>query len=304
MSLQALLGPVASRLEQCRNFEELREVLVSEFSSAAPIDVRTQIRLTNHTNSDVLQVVNTGRDDWHGVAVKDSSGRETKLGIGVGSQGIVANEFLPNRNYSIDPTLAAQHYDGLNVGSGYGARDGFWTRLTGTLKAGWGRFFDSYFQSVKTWHPPATADQFSLNGNPKWLPSDPCGWTVLRCSITAVNNDTLTCTVINDGSGTDPAAIIGATITVAKDCHLQRTPWDGKTINGITYTYIDSQTRTATASSSSTSETQVVYPKYRVQGDPADPCSDLYVRWVANRTDVSGVWYIDLNTAARHWVVA
>lgn len=302
MSLQALLGSLATLIDEARTLEELKHVLSSGFSSAAPIDVRTPIRLTNHTNGNVLQVVNTGRDDWHGLSIQDAAGRETTIGIGLASAGLVANEVIPDRNFSLDPDAVTAHYNGVTVGSGYGPQQGFFQKLTGIVKGGWGRFFDSYFQSLTTWHPPATADQFSMNGNRKWMPCDPVGWTVLRCCVTAVNNDTLTCVVIDDGSGNDPAGIIGSTITVAKDCHLQRTPWDGLTIGGVTYTYSDSQTRTATSGSGA--ETQVVYPKYRVEGDSYDPCSCIYARWAANRTDVSGVWYIDLNTAARHWVVA
>ena len=124
------------------------------------------------------------------------------------------------------------------------------------------------------------------------------GLPVLRCRITAINNDTLTCLVVDDGTASSP--LLGTTITVAKDCHLQRTPWHGQTFNGITYTYSDSQTRTA--NNGVTTVTQVVYPAYYVHGSPYTPCAEIYARWVLNKTDVTNVWYIDLNTGARHWV--
>lgn len=304
MSLQALFGEQVARIEDAKDLDELKRVLVDVLSSAAPIKLSTPLVLDNRTNSPAIRIVNTGRDDSIGLSITDRSGRQTTLGIGLGNTGLVANEIIPDRNFVLDPATVQAKYAGQNVGSGYGTPTSG-TGIFGTIKnmlvkPGWGKLFDSYIKSLKTWHPPNTADQFSLNGNNKWWPSDPCGWTVLRCKITAVNNDTLTCVVIDDSSGSDPASIIGSTITVSKDCHLQRTPWDGKTIEGITYTYSDSQTRTA--NDGVTTTTQSVYPKYRVDGDSYDPCSCVYVRWVANRTDLTGTWYIDLNTAARHWV--
>ena len=308
MSLQALMGSLATLIDEARTLEELKQVLSSGFSSAAPIDVRTPIRLTNHTNGPGIQIVNTGRDDSQGLSVTDASGREITLGIGLGNQGIVANEIVPNRNFILDATAVQAHFAGSDVGSGYTSQQGFFRQLTGIIKGGWGRFFDSYFQSVKTWHPPATADQFSMNGNRKWMPSDPLGWTVLRCRVTAVNNDTLTCLVIDDGSGPDPAGILGSTITVAKPCSLQRTPWDGTSYGGITYVYSNSQTRTA--NDGVTTETQIVEPAYHAFGESCSspylgacwPCYDVYVRWVGNRTDIASVYYLDLNVDARHWV--
>lgn len=306
MSLQAILGPYASELLEARTLEELKQTLYSIFTSAAPIDVRTPLKINNHMNQEAIQIVNTGRDTQYGISVKDSDGRETTLGIGLGSSGIMASEIVPNKNFTLDPSIVAQHFNGQNVGSGLGvgvSGSGVPnTIINYEVKPGWGSLLDSYLKSPQTWHPAATADQFSMNGVRKWWPTDPVGWTVIRCRITAVNNDTLTCVVIDDGSGSDPQGIIGSTVTVAKDCHLQRTPWDGQTIGGVTYTYSDSQTRTA--NDGVTTEDQVVYPKYRVDGDSYDPCSCVYARWVANRTDLSGTWYIDLNTAARHWVVA
>lgn len=308
MSRQALLGDLANEIDEAKTLEELKRVLSHGFSSAAPIDLRTPIKFTNHTNDNALQIVNTGRDDYHGVSVKDADGRETTLGIGLGSRGLVANEVIPSRNFTLDPDQVQAHFTGTDVGSGYTTTQGFWHTITGIVKAGWGRFLDSYTLSPQTWHPPHTADQYSQNGNRKWMPSDPLGWTVLRCRVTAINNDSLTCLVIDDSSGTDPAGILGSTITVAKPCSLQRTPWDGTSYNGITYTYSDSQTRVA--NDGVTKETQVVEPAYHAYGESCSspylgacwPCYDLYVRWVGNRTDLASTYYIDLNVDARHWV--
>ena len=302
MSLQALFGEQVSRIEDAQDVEQLKRVLIDILSSAAPIRLGTPLKLDNRTNSAAIQVVNNGRDDSVGLSISDKSGRQTTLGIGLGNTGLVANEIIPDRNFVLDPATVQAKYAGQNVGSGYGAQasgTGIFGKLKNMLvKPGWGRLLDSYIKSLKTWHPPNTADQFSLNGNNKWWPSDPCGWAIVHCTVLAVNADTLTCQVINDSSGSDPAGIIGSTITVCKPWWLMRTPFDGQTIDGITYTYSDNQHRNA--NNGTTTENQIVHPYYKssdVYGTP----SKIYARWSCNGTDKASVWYIDVNTDARTW---
>ena len=50
---------------------------------------------------------------------------------------------------------------------------------------------------------------------------------------------------------------------VAKAYHLRRTPFDGKTVNSVTYTYSSPQGRQAVASGSN-DETQLITPSYYV----------------------------------------
>jgi hypothetical protein len=301
MSLQALLGKEVQRILEARSLEELKQVLYEMGTSARPVEVTTPLILNNRTNGPAIKIVNTGRDDQVGIQIQDSEGRQVQVGIGLGNRGLVANEIIPDRNYAIDPTIAQAHYSGKNVGAGYTGQQGFWRKLTDTIKGGWARMLDSYHLSLKTWHPPNTADQYSLNGNRKWLISDPCGYAIVHCRIKTVNADTLTCEVIDDGSGNGPASIIGSTITVCKPQWLMRTPFDGQTIDGITYTYSDHQHRQA--NNGITTENQVVHPLYKgndVYGNP----SEIYARWSCNGTDAANVWYIDVNADARTWVVA
>lgn len=120
MSLQALLGPHAALIMEAKSLDELKETLFSIFTSAAPIDVRIPLKFNNHTNAAPIQIVNSGRDDWNGISIKDAAGRETKLGIGLGTSGVVANQVVTDRKFAIDQNVIQQKYQGENVGSGFG----------------------------------------------------------------------------------------------------------------------------------------------------------------------------------------
>jgi hypothetical protein len=81
---------------------------------------------------------------------------------------------------------------------------------------------------------------------------------VQQMKVASIAGDYITCYTF-DGvvTGTDE-------ITVAKPWMLRRTPFDGETRNGITYTYSDDVTRDA--SDDDGTETQVIVPSY-VVGD-------------------------------------
>ena len=124
MSLQALLGDLCAEIDQCRSWEELRQVLSDRFSSAAPIHVHAPIVITNHTNTNAIQIINTGRDDFHGLSVKDASGRETTVGIGLGNQGLIANQVITDRAFAIDQDVVQQRYQNEDARSGYDTTHG------------------------------------------------------------------------------------------------------------------------------------------------------------------------------------
>ena len=62
MSLQALFGAQVSRIEDAKDIDELKRVLIDVLSSAAPIKLSTPLILDNRTNSPAIRIINTGRD--------------------------------------------------------------------------------------------------------------------------------------------------------------------------------------------------------------------------------------------------
>tara|TARA_R110002051_G_scaffold212810_1_gene277862 strand:+ start:248 stop:919 length:672 start_codon:yes stop_codon:yes gene_type:complete len=199
-------------------------------------------------------------------------------------------------NVSKDREDVATGYDGDDAGSGVPdvLRDNIegteWQPVPGVGEMLGGLESSQWEKATSIGsHPPKAALVSELEGQAVWFPTDLHGWMVNRCSVTAVNADTLTC----------QREVIGDTITVAKPPSLQRTPFDGKTINGVLYSYIDNQTRTAT--SSTATETQAISPSY--DGSTGySPGDVVYTRWVSNGTDVEDVLYIDINVDARAWV--
>lgn len=126
MSLQALLGPHAALIMEAKSLDELKETLFSIFTSAAPIEVRTPLKINNRTNSAAVQIVNSGRDDSVGISIEDAAGHQTKVGIGLGSVGLIANQVVTDRKFAIDQNVIQQKYQGENVGSGYADTKGIW----------------------------------------------------------------------------------------------------------------------------------------------------------------------------------
>lgn len=140
-------------------------------------------------------------------------------------------------------------------------------------------------------HAPEASLMMTLNGNPLWMCKDMHGWTVNRATVNVDYGDWLECTRYD----------IGDTVKVAKPYSLQKTPFDGKTVGGISYVYTNNQCRTATEGASS--EVQVVTPAYLVKSGSV--AGDLiYVRWVSNGTNVVGAEYVDVNADARTWIVS
>lgn len=101
-------------------------------------------------------------------------------------------------------------------------------------------------------------------------PTEEGGGTVFEATITAINNDNLSCT------------IDGGAVTVLKPPTLRSTATPPV---GVTYVMVDAQTRTAT--DGTFTETHVIIPPYAVGGT-------IYVALV-------GSTYVDLNIDSRAW---
>jgi hypothetical protein len=114
---------------------------------------------------------------------------------------------------------------------------------------------------------------------------------VVRATVTAINEDTLTCSVVANNN------VSAEEIVVAKPCYLRQTGWDGVTTDGVSYVYTTSQTREATTTGDSSQEDQAVSPLYSLDG----PCPVIFAAWVGNDSGVSNVGWIDLNLDARQW---
>ena len=85
----------------------------------------------------------------------------------------------------------------------------------------------------------------------------PIPWfNIFRLNLVTVYGDYLKCEKPGDAS---------VVVYVAKPPSLQRTPFDGETIGGVTYTYSTDTTRTA--DDGVTSEDQIVTEDYLVGGD-------------------------------------
>lgn len=110
----------------------------------------------------------------------------------------------------------------------------------------------------------------------------------VRMRVKTIQGDYLSC-LTWDGSteGTDP-------IAVARPWDLRRSPFDGQTVNGISYTYTSDVQRTATLTG--VSEIQLITPDYFVD-------AEIFVISATTGVTASGnpVHYLDLNTSARAW---
>jgi len=111
------------------------------------------------------------------------------------------------------------------------------------------------------------------------------GSSVIVLTLVAHNDDYLECEDAN-----------AATVYVAKPYELRRTPFDGETISGITYTYTSESEREATDGVDT--ETQFITPNYVVG-------NEIYAAKVQGDTGVddptpTAIVYIELNQG-RAW---
>lgn len=113
-----------------------------------------------------------------------------------------------------------------------------------------------------------------------------------RFRVVSMEGDYLVCLPLNVGAVEN--------VKVAKPWDLRRTPFDGLTVNGISYTYSSEGARTATAGES---EDQVVIPAYFAGAEiyaVDDPIGGTGV----TDENAAEVTYQDVNLAGRAWAVA
>lgn len=342
MSLKSIFESVVAtfraRTWTDEELNQFSEDLYSALTRGGPIVLTGPIVIHNPTSEAAISIVNTAdAENADGIEISDNQGRRVNLGIGLGSKGIFASNFVYDESYRSDPNAvqdALSHQGlggqvefspgsnpntefthpgvglvpktdrakGVNSGFSYpqagsgvpgslpGAESSTWVPVSGV-----GEMLGMLDQSK--WdqcgadgsHPPNTALVSELVSTPVWLPTDLHGWMMNLCTVLEVNEDTLTC----------QREEIGDVVEVAKPYSLQRTPFDNKTLAGVTYVYSDNQTRTA--SSSVATETQVISPSYDGSSGYS-PGNYLYARWSSNGTNVDEVCYIDVNADARAWV--
>ena len=329
------------RLRKNDSVQALAEELYAALTSDEPIVLSSRIVIHNPTNGPAISIVNTGNTTHEGIEVVDKDGHRVMLGIGHGSAGIYASNIQYRPEFKSDPNavqdllsqlgnrggkttlspntteettgtpagpgvVSSTGFTSDGVGSGYSYPDAG-SGVPGLVNdgssdyvpvPGLGEMLGSVQLSTRdghggaaATHPPDAAVQMGLNGNPVWWPKDMHSWMINRCTVNVDYGDWLECTRFG----------IGDTIRVAKPYYLQKTPFDGETIDGVAYAYTNNQCRTATVSGP-TVTTEVVTPEWIVKSG-STPGDIIYVRWVSNGTNVMGQEYIDINVDSRSWIV-
>ena len=113
MSLKSLFSGVVANLTQKEwspEVQEFAEALVAALSSSDGITLDEPLVLNNKTNGSAIRINNVGSTNHSGLSVINDNGEQSTLGVGMGSEGIVANELVPLVNYSLDPDLVHQKY--------------------------------------------------------------------------------------------------------------------------------------------------------------------------------------------------
>ena len=100
--------------------QELADELARYFSNwgREPIDQHHTLIFNNQTNGPSIVINNEGDVDHHGVWVLNEAGQSAKLGIGLGSEGLIANEIIVRPEYIMDPEIVHTAYSDVASGNG------------------------------------------------------------------------------------------------------------------------------------------------------------------------------------------
>lgn len=91
--------------------QPLAEELAALFASEAPLEINGPLVINNKSNGPAIVINNQGSvDQTAGVRVTDEAGRVSQMGIGLGSIGLLANEYIPLQMYSINAQSAQNFY--------------------------------------------------------------------------------------------------------------------------------------------------------------------------------------------------
>lgn len=313
MSYQQLFADLVTRLEQESYAKTIKDGdgkmvdtglrrfvqnLISALKSAKPISIDGPLALNNAGEGPAIIIVNTG-NSHQVVEGFNSNGEYVSLGVGVGSEGIVASELIPLPNYSIDTTVAHDKYTNggrrggvsqFSPGTSYGSPGGH-------PGPGFGPANPSAKGVGSGYGTETSGDGFPYvirGGNDTFFAFRPFneqfyreggnlgGAAAKRVTITAIGDDTLTCTFPG-----------GSSETVARPFRFRKSDYDGETIGGITYTYAGGVNQVRTADNGSVSETQTIVPLYAVD--------DELIVIDVTESGVSGVKWIDANVDGKVW---
>lgn len=268
MSLNAIFGKQSDRLERIdwKNPEvrRLAQEIAAILSDRSTIKLDGPIVLENNGTGPAIKVLDTGGSQ-QAVQIVNATGQQAIVGIGINSEGLVANDVLFRSEYIVSTEASSNGYairgSSGKAGTGVPGRKVRFKPIAGLLSLlGWDRKH-----------------------------SYPLG-SVVSVEITAIRDDYLVGTIV--GTSTE--------IQVSKPWVLCRTPWDGETINGVEYTYSDSQNRTATLDEND--ELQEVTWPYEIG-------NIIQAQRVSNSTGyATGIeedeQWVDLNVDARIWAAS
>lgn len=141
----------------------------------------------------------------------------------------------------------------------------------------------------------ATSGANGISVPPTPIPGEPPRLNDLagrRFKVTAIHGDYLTCRTW------DGATQGNADVLVARPWDLQRTPFDGQTVNGVTYTFTSDVERSAT--DGVTTEVHVVTPPYFVG---CEIRAFMHIQSSGLTVGSVTVYWEDINVAGRAWAV-
>lgn len=265
MSLNAIFGKQSDRLERIDwkdpEVRRLAQEIAAILSDRSTIKLDGPIVLENSGTGPAIKVLDTGGSQ-QAVQIVNATGQQAIVGIGINSEGLVANDVLFRSEYIISTEASSNGYairgSSGKAGTGVPGRKVRFKPIAGLLSLlGWDR-----------------KHSYALG-------------SVVSAEIITVENDHLDCSIV----GTTTS------IKVAKPWILSRTPFDGKTINGVAYSYSDSQNRTATLDSAEESQ-EVTFP-YEI-GNIIQAIRVSNSTGYATGIDEDEQW-VDLNVDARIW---
>lgn len=126
-----------------------------------------------------------------------------------------------------------------------------------------------------------------------------------ECRIDSLGEDVLYCTILISSIAS------GDSIVVAKPYKLRKSPWDGQTVNGLTYVYAintPSQRTAQTVSGAARTVNHRIIPRYNADSEPSTSRADIILAHKVSDsiyvTDQSTpVEWIDMNVDGRVWGV-
>lgn len=125
MTYRALFGKIAAFLDRREygakirdregelrdtGVEELKRDLITALSSLDAIDLESPLVFNNNTKSPGIIMVNTFDGNNALMQGFNSAWESSQIGVGLGSYGLLANEFIPDPAFFIDPSCAQQYY--------------------------------------------------------------------------------------------------------------------------------------------------------------------------------------------------